>query len=56
MIYVVRRVFWWLCDVDECGFGCLIVVLSVVPKFGLVCVSMYGGCLVGKEIVFSGRC
>ena len=42
MIYVVRRVFWWLCDVDECGFGCLIVVLFMVPKCGLVLVVSMG--------------
>ena len=47
MIYVVRRVFWWLCDVDECGFGCLIVVLSVVPKCGQ-CVFQ---CMVGVWLV-----
>ena len=38
VIYVVRTLFWWLCEVDECGFGCLIVVLFVVPKCGLVLV------------------
>ena len=42
MTYVVGRVLRWLCDVGECGFGHLLVILWVVRKYGFVLVVIMG--------------
>ena len=42
VIYVVGKVFWWLCGVGVCGFGHLIVALCVVHKCGFVLVLCMG--------------
>ena len=46
MTCVVGRVLRWLCDVGNCGFGHLLVILWVVHKCRFVLVLSMG-CLRG---------